>query len=142
MTLKKLRQRKANHQHEAQIAALQAEREELRAALRAAGSRQRTVGGSDYEWHVELAAKGLAQRDKYPMPPSVTTPEGFYELMAAAALDAAGLRDLLERVAGAERNLEGIQDALKQADANAKNARHRAMTDEKGPADPSISSFA
>ena len=74
---------------------------------------------SDYEWHVELAAKGLAQRDKYPMPPSVTTPEGFYEVMAGAALDAAGLRDLLERVALAERNVEVIQAASRQADADA-----------------------
>ena len=74
-TLKEQRARKAKHRYEAQIAALQAEREEMRAALWAAGNQERTVGVSDYEWHVELAAKGLAQRDKYPMPPSVTTAE-------------------------------------------------------------------
>ena len=30
---------------------------------------------SDYEWYVELVGKGLAQREKFPMPPSVTTPK-------------------------------------------------------------------
>ena len=118
----KQRARKARHHYEAQIAALQAEREELRAALGATRNRQRAGGVSDYEWHVELAAKGLAQRDRYPMPPSVTTPEGFYEVMAGAALDATGLRDLLERVARAERNLVVLQDALTQAEAKAVNA--------------------
>ena len=54
------------------------------------------MGVSDYELLVELAAKGLAQRDSRPMPRSVTTPEGFYDVMARAALDAIGLRDLLE----------------------------------------------
>lgn len=138
MTLKKLGLRRAKHQYEAQITALRAECDALRAALPAAGNRQRTVGGSDYEWHVEVAAKGLAQRDKYPMPPWVTTREEFYEFMAGAALDATGLRDLLERIARAERNLEAIQGALNQADVNAENARHRAMTDGTGPADPPL----
>ena len=140
MTLKK-RQRKVKHDYEAQIATLQAEREELRATLQAAGNLQRIVVASDYEWQVELAAKGLAQRDRYPMPPSVTTSEGFYEVMAGAALDATGLRDLLERVARAERNLEVIQNALRQADAKAENARHGAMTHEAASSEPSISSF-
>lgn len=53
---------------------------------------------SDYERLVELAAKGLAERDNHPMPQSVTTPEEFYEVMAGAALDAIGLRELLEEV--------------------------------------------
>jgi hypothetical protein len=121
MALKMQRQRNVKQRYEARIAALQAEREELRATLQAqaAGNRHRVVGVSDYEWHVELAAKGLAQRDRYPMPPSVTTPQGFYEVMADAALDATGLRDLLERVARAERNVEVIQDASRQADAKA-----------------------
>ena len=134
----KQRARKALRHYEAQIAALQAEREELRAALGATRNRQRVGGVSDYEWHVELAAKALAQRDKYPMPPSVTTPEGFYEVMAGAALDATGLLDLLQRVARAERNLEAIQDALRQADIKVENARHRTMTDETAPSEPSI----
>ena len=134
----KQRARKALRHYEAQIAALEGERDELRAALGAARNRHRVGGVSDYEWHVELAAKGLAQRDKYPMPPSVTTSEGFYEVMAGAALDATGLLDLLERVARAERNLEAIQDALRQADAKVENARHRTMTDETAPSGPSI----
>ena len=72
----------------------------------------------------KLAGKGLAQRDKFPMPPAVTTPEGFYEIMAGAALDAVGLRALLNRMAQAERNLETLQEDLKKADAKADNARH------------------
>ena len=44
--------------------------------------------------------------------------------MAGAALDAVGLRALLNRMAQAERNLETIQDELRQADAKAENARH------------------
>jgi hypothetical protein len=103
----------------AQLAALQSERDQLRAALQAARTPHDHAGVSDYEWHVELAAKGLAQRDKYPMPMSVTTPEGFYEVMAGAALDATGLQALLERVARAERELEIIQDASNPADDEA-----------------------
>lgn len=53
---------------------------------------------SDYERLIELAAKGLAERDNHPMPKSVTTPEAFYEVMARAALVAIGLRELLEEV--------------------------------------------
>ena len=91
----------------------------------------------DYEWLVELAAKGLAERDNHPMPKSVTTPEAFYEVMARAALDAIGLPALLERVARAERKLRITDEALKLeramngwADAKAENARLRAMIDE------------
>ena len=94
---------------------------------------------SDYEWHVQLAAKGLAERDNRPMPPSVSTPEEFYQVMAAAALDAIGFRDLLERVARAERNLEMTFDALRVADAKVESARHRKMT---GEADCSESTIA
>jgi hypothetical protein len=79
----------------------------------------------DYEWHVEIAAKGMAERDSHPMPPSVTTPEAFYEIMASAALDAIGLRLLLERLARAERDLEMTQNAISRADANSEHARHR-----------------
>jgi hypothetical protein len=60
---------------------------------------------SDYEWLVELAAKGLAERDNHLMPKSVTTPEAFYKVMARAALDAAGLQALLEDLARAEQEL-------------------------------------
>jgi hypothetical protein len=85
----------------------------------------------DYEWHVALAAKGMAERDNHPMPKSVTTPEAFYEIMARAALDAIGLAALLERVARAERaerDLEITQEALRQADTKAENARHGRST--------------
>ena len=80
---------------------------------------------SDYESLVDLAAKGMAERDNHPMHPSVTTPEAFYEVMARAALDAVGLRALLERLAEAERELETMQETSKHADAEARGARHR-----------------
>ena len=79
---------------------------------------------SDYEWHVQLAAKGMAARDSHPMPNSVKTPEAFYEVMAGAALDAIGLRDLLDRLERAERDREMNFDALREAEAKAENARH------------------
>jgi hypothetical protein len=79
---------------------------------------------SDYEWQVQLAAKGLRERDNHPMPKSVTTPEGFYEVMAGAALDSIDLRALLERLARAERELETLREGLRQADIEAENARH------------------
>ncbi len=60
---------------------------------------------SEYEALVELAAKGLAQRDTYPMPKSVSTPESFYEVMARAALDAIGLQALLNEMKQAEEQL-------------------------------------
>ena len=65
---------------------------------------------SDYEWLVELAAKGMAERDNHPMPKSVTTPEAFYEVMARAALDAIGLQALLGELAGAEQELKNADD--------------------------------
>jgi hypothetical protein len=121
---------KVEEEYKNQLAAMRSERDELRAALQATKrSSQDPARVSDYEWHVELAAKGLAERDNYPIPHSVTTPNAFYEVMAAAALDAAGLRSLLARVARAEQNLEIIQKALRQADLEAGNARHRATND-------------
>jgi hypothetical protein len=83
----------------------------------------------DYKRQVKLAAKELAERDNHPMPKSVTTPEAFYEVMAAAVLDAIDLPALLERVTRAERELEIIQEALRRADTDAKSARHQPMTD-------------
>jgi hypothetical protein len=83
---------------------------------------------SDYEWLVELAAKGLAERDNHPMPKSVTTPDAFYEVMARAAHDAIGLPALLERVARAEQNIEITQEALSHADTKAEKARHGRST--------------
>ena len=96
---------------------------------RARGSNRRgprtLLGVSDYESQVELAAKGMAERDNHPMPPSVTTPEAFYEVMASAALDAVGFRTLLERLAQAERDLEMMQERSRRADTAARGARHR-----------------
>jgi hypothetical protein len=117
--------KKTEEQYKAQISALQSERDRLGAALQAARTQQNFVYASDYEWYVELAAKGLAQRDNFPMPPSVATPQDFYEVMAAAALDAVGLQALLKRLSRAERDLADMQDELRQADAKAATARHR-----------------
>ena len=78
---------------------------------------------SDYEWMVQLAAKGIRERDNHPMPPSVTTAEAFYEVMAGAALDGIDLRALLERLARAEQELETIKEQLRQAETMAENAR-------------------
>jgi hypothetical protein len=76
---------------EAELAELKSECEELRAAVQAAGSRPDPARLSDYEWYVELAAQGLAERDAYRLPTSAKTPEAFYVAMARAALDATGL---------------------------------------------------
>ena len=65
---------------------------------------------SDYEWLVELAAKGMAERDDRPMPKSVTTPEAFYEVMARAAFDAIGLPALIEDMARAEKRELNVTD--------------------------------
>ncbi len=70
---------------------------------------------SDYESLVELAAKGMAERDSHPMPRSVTTPEAFYEVMARAALDAVGLQALLEELAGAVQELDNADEGPKLA---------------------------
>jgi hypothetical protein len=126
---KQRKTKEAESEYEAEIAALRSERDELRDELKALEIRQGSVGTPDYEWHVELAAKGLAQRDHFPMPPSVTEQEEFYEIMAGAALDATGLRSLLERMAQAERSLETILDALRHADIRVQNARHLSTTE-------------
>jgi hypothetical protein len=95
----------------------------------------------DYKQQVKIAAKGLAERDSHPMPEFVTTPEAFYEVMAAAVLDAIDLPALLERVAKAERELEIVQEALSRADSEAKNARHQPMTDGGAPEESSIAAI-
>jgi hypothetical protein len=92
----------------------------------------------DFKQQVRLAARGLAERDSHPMPESVTTPEAFYEVMAAAVLDAIDLPALLERVAMAERELDIIQEALRRADSEAKNARHQPTNDGEASEEPSI----
>jgi hypothetical protein len=88
-----------------EIAALQRERDGLSAIL-VALDRPEGLNPPDYEWHVEMAAKGMAERDNHSMPKSVTTPEAFYKVMAGAALETIGLQALLERVQRAEQQLE------------------------------------
>ena len=95
----------------------------------------------DYKQQVKLAAKGLADRDNHPMPMSVSTPEAFYEVMAAAVLDAIDLPALLERVTRAEQELEIIQEALSRADTEAKNARHQPITHGEASEESSIASI-
>ena len=124
----------ASGKHEAreqrtQIAALQRGHDGLSAAL-PAQARQDGLSTPDYEWHVEMAAKGMAERDNHPMPKSVATPEAFYEVMAGAALDAVGLQALLERVARAERELEITQETGKRTGVNSEHARHQRRSDE------------
>jgi hypothetical protein len=99
-------------------------------AAPAVPARRGGVSAAAYEWQVTLAAKGLAERDNHPMPKSVTTPEAFYEVMAAAALDATDHRALLERATRAEQELETIRHALRRADIEAKDARHQRRSDE------------
>jgi hypothetical protein len=111
-------------QYEAQIAALQSERDELSAAL-AALTRQDAVSISDYHRYVKVAAKGMAKRDNHPMPGFVTTPEAFYEVMAGAALDAVGFRALVQRLARAAREPEKTQEASRRPGTRSKLARHR-----------------
>jgi hypothetical protein len=65
---------------------------------------------SDYESLVELAAKGIAERDHHPVPKSVTTAAAFYEIMARAALEAIGLRTLLEEFERAEQELRDADE--------------------------------
>jgi hypothetical protein len=76
---------------------------------------------SDYEWLVQLAAKGMAERDNHPMPKSVTTPEAFYEIMARAALEAMGLQALLNELAEAVRLQKGADEGSHPA-VNAESA--------------------
>ena len=111
-------------QYKAQIAALQSERDELSAAL-AALTRQDVVSISGYDQYVKVAAKGMAERDNHSMPESVTTPEAFYEVMAAAALDAVGFKALLERLTRAVREPEITQEPSRRAGARSKHARTR-----------------
>ena len=109
-------------QYKAQIAALQAERDELNTAL-AALRRRDVVSISGYQQYVKAAAKGMAERDNHPMPESVTTPEAFYEVMAGAALDAVGFRALVEQLARAMREPGITEESLRRAGARSKHAR-------------------
>jgi hypothetical protein len=92
-------------QQEARIAALQSERDDLKAALDAPIHND-PVTMAEYGRFVETSAQAMAERDNHPMPKSVTTREEFYEVMAGAALEAISLTALLERVPRAERQLQ------------------------------------
>lgn len=96
---------------------------------------------SDYDLQLKLAAKGLAERDNHPMPESATTAAAFYEVMAAAALDAIDLPALLDRATRAERELEIMKEALTRADAEAKYARHQPTTEGEVFEESSIASI-
>src|ERR1700722_1226565 len=96
---------------------------------------------SDYGPEVKLGAKVLAERDRHLMPISATTPEAFYELMAAAVLDAIDLPALLERVTRAEQELEIVRQALRRADIEAEKARHKAMIDEEASGESTFASI-
>jgi hypothetical protein len=123
-------QRKAeeakDQQYKAEIAALQAERAELRAAITEL-NRESVVSTSDFDRYVEVAAKGMAERDSYPMPESVTTPEAFYKIMAAAALEAIGPRALPGVTSAHRGKPERTQEPRRRPDANSKRVRHRRL---------------
>ena len=89
---------------------------------------------SEYERLVELAAKGLAERDNHPMPRSVTTPGEFYEVMAGAALDAIGLRELLDEVEASreQRELTVPADATVPVNADAAPLLGEELPDDPG----------
>jgi hypothetical protein len=110
------------NEYTTQSAALDAERAELRATL-AALSRQDLVSPSDCERYVKVAAKGMARRDNYPIPRSVTTQQAFYEIMAGAALDAIDFPALLGRLERANRQLQITQEILRLAEANSEDSR-------------------
>jgi hypothetical protein len=69
---------------------------------------------SNYEWHVELTAKALRERNRFDL------------MMAHAVLNSSGLLALLELVTQAERDLAIADEALRQADAKA--ADHGGVT--------------
>lgn len=110
----------AEEQHKVESDALNAERAELSATL-AALTRQEVVS-SDYDPYVKLAAKGMAERDNYPMPRSVTTPKAFYEIMAGAALDAVGLQSLLGQLERANQQLEITRKLLRLTETHSEDS--------------------
>ena len=72
---------------------------------------------------MKLAAHGMAGRDNYPMPKSVTTPEMFYEVMAGAALDAIDFRALLGHLERANQQLQITQEDSRLAETVREDAR-------------------
>jgi hypothetical protein len=99
------RRKRVAMEQEVRIAALQSECDALRAALDAL-THHDAVTMSEYGRYVEASAKGIAERDTYPMPRSVATRKAFYEIMADAALEAIDLRSLMESLPRADRQLK------------------------------------
>ena len=116
----------SDQQHKAQVAALKAECSELRATI-AELRRQNDVNAEDLERCVAVAAKGMAERDNHPMPGSVTTPEAFYKVMAAAALDAIGPQALLGLTNMNRRGPTITQEPRRPPGVNSRRAGHRRL---------------
>jgi hypothetical protein len=85
-------------------------------------ARQDVVGASEYGQYLKMAAQGMAERDNYPMPKSVTTPEMFYEVMARAALDAIDFRLLLGQLERANQQLRSSQETSRLSDTRAEDS--------------------
>jgi hypothetical protein len=112
----------AQERHRVENAASEAPRADP-SAPPAAPDREVVVSASDYERYVRLAARGMAERDNYPMPSTVTTPEMFYEVMADAALHAIEFPVLLGRLERANQQLQINQEVLRPADTNSEDSR-------------------
>jgi len=82
----------------------------------------------DYEGLVELASEGLRERDSHPMHKSVRTPEAFYEVMTRAALDAAGLRALLNELRFAHAANDSLWRRLRAAEVENDRLRRCGQT--------------
>jgi hypothetical protein len=120
-----------DQQYKAKIAALQAEQAELSAVITEL-NRESVVSTSDFARYVEVAAKGMAERDSHPMPESVTTPEAFYKVMAAAALEAIGPRALRGVNSAHGGKPESSQEPGRRPDTNSKRVRHRRLFGDLG----------
>ena len=77
--------------------------------------------------------RGWPGGDSRPTPRSVTTPEAFYEVLARAALDAIGLRAILEDLARADKELNIIAD---EASTQAENDDATTMLPDEPPVSP------
>jgi hypothetical protein len=85
-------------------------------------ARRDVVGAPEYGRYLKMAAQGMAERDNYPMPKSVTTPEMFYEVMARAALDAIDFRVLLGQLERANQQLRSSQETSRRSDTSAEDS--------------------
>ena len=113
---------KTEGRHRDRRSAMKAEPTRLNPAP-AQPARQDVVGASGYGQYLKMAARGMAERDDYPMPKSVTTAERFYEVMARAALDAIDFRVLLGQLERANQQLHITQDVLRLSETSAEDSR-------------------